>query len=217
MNQLQAFAKSEYKFFLDKEGSDYIASDYALYTLLRVIKKFKIQSVLEVGVGIGCIVHTVLKYADENNTTIKYEGTEANDFCLKVLNPNLGKYVSKFKLYPFLKDVNAGPYELVIVDGTDSKLEAVAKLIAPNGIVFIEGGRADQVNALLKIFPNSKAVQAVSGKPNPKGVEYTTDRWRGGGTIIFVNPNATQKIIHFQERVSNSFKFRVLRKFNKKK
>ena len=81
-----------YKQFCGLEGSEYIASEFALETILRVIKIFKVHTILELGLGIGSISDTVLKYSNVAHKKIGYVGTEKNEFCLEVLKKNVSHY-----------------------------------------------------------------------------------------------------------------------------
>ena len=79
----QKIAIENYKRFCNLDGSDFIASEFALKTLLRIVKFFKVKSILEVGLGIGSVSDTILKYVNSRKLSIVYNGTENNDFCLK--------------------------------------------------------------------------------------------------------------------------------------
>ena len=52
---LRKIAKNNYLKFSYFDGSQHIASEYAIYKLLKITRKFRISSVLEVGLGIGSI------------------------------------------------------------------------------------------------------------------------------------------------------------------
>ena len=85
-------ATQNYKRFCGLSGSEYIASEFAIETILKLLKKSKINSVLEIGLGIGSISDSILKYAKINNIDIKYTGTEKNQFCLIALKSNVEDY-----------------------------------------------------------------------------------------------------------------------------
>lgn len=83
--KIKKLAVDNYKFFCSLEGSDYIASEFALETLLKLVTVFKIKKILEIGLGIGSISDTILKLEQKNNLKIDYFGTEMNQFCLDAL------------------------------------------------------------------------------------------------------------------------------------
>jgi len=58
-------AIQNYKRFCEMEGSDCIASEFALETILKIIKIFNVNAILELGLGIGSISDTVLKYSEK--------------------------------------------------------------------------------------------------------------------------------------------------------
>lgn len=53
------------KRFCELDGSDYIASEFALETILKIKKKFNVHTILEL--GLGSISDTVLKYAKKDD------------------------------------------------------------------------------------------------------------------------------------------------------
>ncbi|TDD75970.1 hypothetical protein [Flavobacterium caseinilyticum] len=97
-------AEKNYKRFCGLEGSEYIASEFALETILKIIKIFKVHTILELGLGIGSISDTVLKYSKKANHTIGYVGTEKNDFCLNALKSNVLDF-DKIELYAELNQI----------------------------------------------------------------------------------------------------------------
>lgn len=97
-------AITNYKRFCTLEGSDYIASEFALSTILRIIKEFNVSNILELGLGIGSVSDTILKFSKISNFTIKYFGTEKNEFSLKVLPQNVKDY-NKIHIYSELNQI----------------------------------------------------------------------------------------------------------------
>tara|TARA_B100000929_G_C15467147_1_gene406581 strand:- start:845 stop:1084 length:240 start_codon:yes stop_codon:yes gene_type:complete len=59
--KLKRFTKNHYHKFSQAEGSQYIASEYALFRILELIEKFRPHNILEVGMGIGTISDSILK------------------------------------------------------------------------------------------------------------------------------------------------------------
>ena len=91
-------SKSVYKKFSNIEGNHGIASEYAIETILKLIKKYNVKSILELGLGIGYISDAILKYSKEKNLNINYIGTEANTYCLSVLNDNVEYFKDILKI-----------------------------------------------------------------------------------------------------------------------
>lgn len=215
--QPKTMAKEIYKQFLAKEGSQHIAGDYPLYSLFRLIETFKIERVLEIGMGIGCIGYAIMAFSKQRHLEIRYTGTEAHPFCLDALERNLPPFRDEMTIFSGAEKITTDtPFDLVIVDGADANLEKVKGLIAQNGIIYIEGGRNDQVNALKRYFPKAIYVEMIAGKKNLPDVTFSPDRWQSGGTLIFINPNIWHWLFYFKEKMSTLLKYKILRKINNK-
>ena len=213
MNADQLLAKSVYKTFLGKDGNEFIAGDYSLYSIFRIVRFFKVNHVLEVGLGIGCIGYGAMQFAAQNGYPVNYSATEDNAFCLESVSKNLAQYLDKIAVFNNIAEVRpAQKFELVIVDGGNEKLAAIKDLIAPAGIIFVEGGRALQVDVLHRYFPKKLQVELITARKNPAGIRYAENSWYGGGTLIFINPTVRQRLFYWKEKILTSFKFRVLRK-----
>jgi len=205
-------AKNVYKKFSTIEGNHGIASEYAIETILKLIKKYKIKSVLELGLGIGSISDAILKYSNNKNLGIDYIGTEANSYCLSVLNKNV-KHYEDIHLYKNLEAVSSNhKNDLIIVDGTDSSLESIKAFSKKETIVFVEGCRADQVSSIKKYFPKAVHVEIISVEKNRDYGPFPATQWKGGGQLIFLEPSIFRKGYAFKEKV-NSFIKRRKRKF----
>ena len=97
--KLSQFTEQQYQKFSRADGSQYIASEYALYRILKLVQKFKPAKILEVGVGIGTISDSILKaYKDAYKPEVY--GTENNEFCLSRLPKNLGASYHELRLFP---------------------------------------------------------------------------------------------------------------------
>lgn len=202
-------AEDNYKRFSFIEGNEYIATEYALKTILRLIEDFKIKSVLEVGLGIGSISDTILKYAEATKKPIYYAGTEANEFCLAAIQQNVAQY-EKISLTNSLADIKDNKkFDLIIVDGSDVSLKSIAGFAKPNTIIFVEGWRGSQVNLLREIFPGCVHVEIISSYKNPECGPFPSANWSGGGQLIFINPSLFKKLYWFQERVASFLKRRL--------
>lgn len=209
-------AEEGYKKFSKAEGSDFIAGEFALKTILHLVDTFNVKQILELGLGIGSISDTVLNYAKKNNKEIHYTGTEANEFCLGQLPLNLETNYQNLNLLKEASELEVeSKYDLIIVDGSDDSLESIKDHVKQNSILYIEGYRIKQVNALRSLFPKSKYVEIISSyKPPEYGVE-PSDKWSGGGQLIFINPNTKQNIFWLKNKIRTSFVYKVVRKFKK--
>ena len=201
-------SRETYRKFANKQGNDHIAGDYALEEILRIIEKFNCRNILEVGLGIGSISDAILNFSEANNLDIKYSGTEANDYCLKQLPLNVDKF-DKIKLYHGLEDISQNEiFDFVIIDGSDALLSEVKRHCSKNAIIFIEGGRASQIETLQTIFPRSYQCEIISIRKPPAYGPFH-QKWTGGGTLIAINPTVFQKVFVFIEKAKTYTKRRI--------
>ncbi|CAL65553.1 SAM-dependent methyltransferase [Christiangramia forsetii] len=207
---INKIASKQYRKFSSAEGSQYICSEYALSRVLKIIKIFRPERILEVGLGIGTISDSILK-AFSNNYYPEVYGTERNDFCLNQLPKNIGKDFKKLKVYHSMQEIPEDIcFDLIIIDGKESDLKSLQKNLKNNAIIIIEGDRKDQTQLLKNIFSGSKFVHSITSKKNNSYSNRSSDHFQGGLKIIFVNPNLKQNLywvilkisakIHFQFR-----------------
>ncbi|MFH6769640.1 hypothetical protein V8G56_12885 [Gaetbulibacter aquiaggeris] len=211
---IKKIAEENYKFFCELNGSDYIASEFALFTILNLIQKFKIKSVLELGMGIGSVSDTILKCSKEKKESLSYYGTELNEFCLSVLPINV-KYFNDVKLFDELKSIDNKTFDLIIIDGLDNSLHQIKNYVKTHTILFVEGDRSIQTQTLKSLFPKHYYVNVITLKKNPTYVHggNSFENYLGGGQLIFINPTFLMKIYWFKEKVFTYVK-RKVRKFN---
>lgn len=204
---VKELAIQNYKRFCTLEGNEYIASEFALEIILKLVKKYKSRQILEMGLGIGAICDTVLKYAKAQQLSIHYVGTEANAFCLNALPSNVEDY-DKIELHAGLSSVKKQKFDLIIVDGGDENFAQIADYCKKETIIFIEGDRAPQTKAILQAFPNSKHVNIITldwNRPYAHG-SSTPESYMGGGQLIFVDPTIDRKWFWFREKVATYIK-----------
>jgi spore coat polysaccharide biosynthesis predicted glycosyltransferase SpsG len=170
-----------------------------------------VKTILELGLGIGSISDSVLKYAKKEIKKIIYCGTEKNEFCLKALKKNLVGY-NQITLYSELNQIKDKKFDLIIVDGYDDILiKLVDYCKKKNTIVYVEGDRKGQTDTVKKIFPKSKFVNVITlnkNKPYSHGYDITT-HYVGGGKLIFINPTLKMKLFWFQQKTSTFVKNRI--------
>lgn len=199
-----------YKRFCEMEGSQYIASEFALETILKIIRIFDVHSILELGLGIGSISDTVLKHSKLNNRTVSYFGTEKNEFCLEALKKNVSHY-DEIELFSELNQIKNKKYDLIIIDGYDDTLKEVVAFCKENTIIFIEGDRKGQTETIRQIFPKNRYVNVITlnkNKPYSHG-GGDTSRYVGGGKLIFISPTLKMKLFWFQQKVGTFIKNKI--------
>ena len=196
-----------YQSFCEADGSQHIASEYAIEKINGLVEKFRIKGILEVGLGIGSI-SGILLAVNRNKSDIDYTGTEANEFCLKALPENLKEDYNRLEIYSGLTEIHGNKkFDLIIVDGKDHNLQAVKDLISENGIITIEGDRMPQQDTLQELFPQHKYVHCISLKKNKEFSPFSNENWQGGLKIIFVNPTLKQALWWLKERYLTKIKY----------
>jgi len=200
-----------YQSFCEADGSQHIASEYAIKKINRLVEKFRIKGILEVGLGIGSI-SGILLAVNRNKPDLDYTGTEANDFCLEALPKNLKKNYSRLRIYSDLTEIPANKkFDLIIIDGKDHNLQAVKDLISENGIIAIEGDRMPQQDSLQELFPQHKYVHCISREKNKSFSPFPAAHWQGGLKIIFINPTVFQKLEWVNEKISTKLRYWFVR------
>ena len=211
---LKDFSTFQYKLFCKAEGSQHIVSEFALYHILKLIEKYSVKSVLEVGLGIGTISGSILKYAEKAGEDICCVGTESNDFCLGQIPYNLGSNYKELKIFPEVRQIDSlTKFDLIIVDGGEDNLELVKGMLANNGIIVIEGDRSGQEKTIRKIFPNAKFVHLISLKRNGDYSVKRTKDYRGGLKVLFINPDTNQKRHWAELKLKSAFKTQIRKNF----
>jgi hypothetical protein len=201
---LKKLAEQNYFRFCQFEGHDFIASEYALYRLLKIFRRFKIKSVLEVGLGIGSISDTILKFRVDPD--FNYVGTEANHFCRNALKANV-EFYDKIELFESIDDLpSLYKFDFIIIDGQDETLRELPGICNKRSIVFIEGDRSPQAQLVLSLFPKARQVQLISIQRNKEYSTGSSKFFVGGGRLIFTNPNLFMTLYWFKEKVSTYLK-----------
>lgn len=193
-----------YRSFCEKEGNQFIASEYAINRIQELIDDFCVKKVFEIGVGIGSIAASILHL----NRNINYFGTENNDFCLQALLNNLGENYSRLKLFSDLTEISiSSEIDLLIIDGKDPNLPKVTRCLSEKGIIVVEGDRVEQLEELQKLFPHSRHVHSISLSKNRTESPFSCEDWQGGVKVIFVNPNLRQKFWWLKEKMITKLKY----------
>jgi hypothetical protein len=196
---LKEFVNKKYLEFSNYEGSQHIASEFAIYKIITLIAKFEIRSILEVGLGIGSIASSILDY----DSSINYKGTEANAFCLRSLSNNLKEKYDIIDIVPSLDVVMIDKkIDLIIVDGAYNNLIKLKDKLSKHAIFCIEGDRKNQAKDIQSIFPKALGVHVISmDKNNSKGV-FDKAAYQGGLKVFFVNPTLRQRLYWLSEKLN---------------
>lgn len=209
---LMGIAKHKFYDFCQYEGCDHISGEYALFILLKLCKTYNIKSVLEIGLGIGCIADTLLHYYNSKGIPINYVGTEPNEFCLNALKSNV-EYYNQLRIYDNINEINTSEtFDLVIIDGGDTDLIALKALVGKNTILFVEGCRKNQFDEILRIFPKAIAVDVISKEKNRSFSPFIKSHWMGGGRIIFINPRLKNYFHFLKEKINTKMKYAYRRR-----
>ena len=202
-----------YKYFSNQEGNEHIAGVFAIETILNLTSIYKSKNILELGLGIGSVSYSIIDFLTQKNISFNYYGTENNAFCLQELPKNLKDNFYKINLYKEFKDLESNlVFDFIIIDGSDDSLQKIKDFVSKRAVIFVEGYRIEQVNFIRSIFPNSIFTSVISDFKNPEYGPFDSDKWSGGGQLIFINPSLKQKLHWFYLRVLTSIKYKITRK-----
>ena len=205
------FTEEQYRKFSRAEGSQYIASEDALFRILELVQKFQPRNILEVGVGIGTISDSIMK-AFGNSYQPKVFGTEDNEFCRSQLAKNLGSSFQEFKLFRTIQELPAEQeFDLIIIDGKDSSLQQLKAHMNDQCILVIEGDRKDQTDLVKGLLPDSKFVHSITNKKNSSYSNRSKEHFQGGLKVIFTNPNVKQYLEWMRLKLSSKIHFQLRR------
>ena len=208
---LREFSGNQYRKFSKASGSEFIASEYAIFRILKLVQKFQPENILEVGVGIGTISDSILKAGFYFNP--KVYGTEIEDFCIKELPVNLGKDLKRLNLFPAIQTLPSNlKFDLIIIDGKELYLESLKEMTSDRCILVVEGDRKDQTDILNNLFSRSKFVHSITSKKNSFYSNRLKDHFQGGLKIIFTNPDKKQYFEWLKIKLESKFHFQF-RKF----
>jgi len=203
-----------YKYYSTLEGNQHIASEFALSFINGLIGKFNVQSVLELGLGIGSICYSIHDFCKRNAIQMRYIGTESNPFCLGVLPVYLKDYFKALEIYPNLDQIpNNKNFDLVIIDGKEENLNKVKTLLTRHGVIVIEGDRLPQLEIIRKTFPKANYVRVISLYKNPDYGPFSSNYWCGGVQLVFTHPTFKQQIYYYYLKITTSIKYKLRRLF----
>lgn len=207
---IKSFTSTQYKLYCQAPGSDYIASEFALYQILKLVNFYRPKNILEIGSGIGTIPDTILKFSMNKGYQTNYLGTENVEFCLNQIPINLGHNYKDLKIYSNLSKIPKHyKFDLIIIDGSENKLKDIEDKVSLNGIIIIEGDRKEQEILIKGIFSKSKFVHLISLKRNGAYSVMKDNDFRGGLKILFVNPNLKQNIHWSYLKINSKIKMQL--------
>ncbi|NJM29368.1 MAG: hypothetical protein HC855_03965 [Rhizobiales bacterium] len=170
---LDALARRIYAEFNAKPESRYIAAEFALIQLSRLVGRIKPRNVLEIGAGIGTITKLLLEHP---NRPAEITASENHPVCLRELDANLkGIGTAGLKLIRNASELDMNmSFDLVIFDGSLNN-ERQFGIFREGTWCFVEGSRSQTVREL--------QLALVSRGLN---LDYKTER-PGGTKIRFLS------------------------------
>ena len=172
-------ASDIFREFKIKPESQYIAAEFTLVELSRLIARLKPRRVLEVGAGIGTITKLLLTHPDRpKQLTV----TEAHPVCVSELAKNLkGVELADYRLVKSANELDVTEhYDLVIFDGSldDERQYAVLR---PGTWCFVEGNRSNTMEELKqKLAKRGLGIIFQNKRPGGRSLKlYTVGRLFG--------------------------------------
>ena len=149
----QGLAKSIFDEFRAKPESRFIASEFAIFNLAKFLSTHHINSVLEVGAGIGTITKLLLSHPAR---PAAITSTEEVPVCLKELEKNLADTDRRgWHLVNGISEIGRdAAFDLVIFDGTLDP-EHQYGFFRKDTWCFVEGNRGDTRTALANYLKKS--------------------------------------------------------------
>lgn len=194
-----------YRKFCKLEGNEYIASEYVVYKIIEMIRKFDLRDLLELGAGIGTIADIVLNYSYFNKHPLNYVATEANNFCKTALKDNIDRYTD-LKIVEKIEDIPKDKkFDLIIIDGSEN-LDLLKIFCKDRCIILIEGDRMEQTNKVLSIFPQGHYVHLTSLSRKKGYAPGKKNVYQSGARLIFLNPDLPMKFFWLEHKIKTRFK-----------
>ncbi|MGB0525346.1 MAG: hypothetical protein ACPGJS_20395 [Flammeovirgaceae bacterium] len=201
------------KKFAAKEGSERIASEHALQGLEKRIRKGNINNILEFGIGIGTIPYLISQIAKDEKRKINYYGTELNEFCLGKIKENIDTTDNEYFNFNVMSDVEELPSDfiadLVIIDGDVSNYEKIKDILSEAAIIFIEGTRTIQQDAIKKVYPNALISTHISLHKNPPYSPFPSTRYLGAFRTVYVNKSFNNTLNYWTDRLQTKIKYQL--------
>jgi hypothetical protein len=163
---VETLASDIFREFKAKPESRYIAAEFTLVELARLIARVKPMRVLEVGAGIGTITKLLLTHPDRpKHLTV----TEGHSVCLAELSKNLdGLDLAGYTLVKSANELDMSEhFDLVIFDGSLDAEQQYAVLRAGTWC-FVEGNRNKTIGELKQRLAR-RGLDIVFENKRPRG------------------------------------------------
>jgi protein-L-isoaspartate O-methyltransferase len=201
-------ATSIYNRFRSLPGSEHIASRYAIYGLIRVCRRKKPESVLEIGTGIGTLTHTLIEVlASIHSNGFQLIAIESNEFCLGQLRNNLREQMNRVHLYNDIAQVPSDcGFDLVVTDGGSQQDDRYFLELNRGGVIFVEGDRSTQRRTIER---------AVSRRRFLKSEARTLRKKQGGSgfevgySLFWLEPSMRDRLSSLRFRLQTPLVYRL--------
>ena len=141
-------ARKIYQRFRAYPGSDWIAKPEAVAGVIQHIANVRPRAILEVGAGIGTLTHAIVATLRALPHRARVVSIEHDPFCLGALREHLGTELADVEIVPDSTGLPPAAFDFVIVDGGTLERGGYTELLAPGGVVLVEGGRGPQRAAM---------------------------------------------------------------------
>jgi len=163
-----------HRVFSAKPHSQHIASKFALAHLAAILRTHKIESVLEIGAGIGTMTYLLLSMLPDSAAV---ECTEDNEICLSSLDANLPREMRSRLIIHRHAHLVAGAFDLVVIDGAVNGV--TASVFKAGSVCFAEGKRTKERRTIQQRLKECQMACAFTNYL-PWRLEFTRRRigWR---------------------------------------
>lgn len=176
-------ARQIYQRFRSYPGSDWIAKPEGVAGVIEHIASARPRAILEVGAGIGTLTHAIVATLRALPHSARVVSIEHDSFCLAALEEHLGSELADVEIAPDSTRLPPAAFDFVIVDGGTLERGGYAELLAPGGVVLVEGGRG----------PQRVAMEATK-RPFIIGQILSAD-WDGGSYwLVQFEPTAADRV-----------------------
>jgi hypothetical protein len=202
--------KSVFKKFSKLDGSQHIASEFALKGIETIIRVENIKTIFEFGIGIGTIPYLIASF----DKKYVYTGTESNNFCKNALFKNLEGVIDNqyFNHINDYSEYKGGKVDFLIVDGSFNDEIFLKKICHSNTIIMVEGDRSDQRDLISSTFPNSLYNFKISLYKNKDFSPFyakENNPFVSGYSIFRLNNNFINKLKSFIDKIETSIRYKL--------
>jgi hypothetical protein len=186
--------KAIFDFFKAQQGSDYIATQFAIHQLIKWLIRRKPRKILEVGAGIGTLTFAVCSC--RGKFPFDFITIEWNQYCKDSLSRNLIDQVNEYKQISSLEDLEKiDLFDFIIIDGGEQDPNFICHL-ALNGTIFVEGFM-DKKHQLIH--------ECFLGRRNYIWTNFRSDNRKHGIWIFRFEPNFPERFWFTLNTMINRF------------